>query len=163
MLPAPLPDHKANSIRQLQNFIRKLHGQSQGGGAGAGAAVTVETCMWLGFLDRHAQTLLGASLKPVKGKFGNVAYRSEQLVKAMLMSCMLRDRAELRRALIAAASFFLDADTAREIKTSLQDTHSVPSAATLSRHQLCIAVAWMMRHRRWNNKLAAKRVFGSTH
>jgi hypothetical protein len=152
-----VPLVNAGSVHSLSDFVRSLVAQVPC--AARTHEVLTSSRKWLQFLERQEDTLSGKHMMAVKvGKFGNVGYNSEQLVRALVMTDMMRNRAKLRSMLKMAASYLLDEDAAREITAALDQQHAMPSASTLTRHQLCVVCAFMIRcARRLDRLLRRKR------
>ena len=139
-IPMSVPTWTADNVGGLIEYIRKLH-------ASAFEPDERETLQWIQCLSNQKATMECVSVEAKRGQFGNVAYASKQMVLALLMSDCLRDRAKLKRVIAFAVSYVLDAPTAKHINDMLSAKVTVPSAPTLSRHQLCVHAAWLLRMR----------------
>ena len=151
----PLPEHNAHNALMLADFMKRLHHRVP---EDQRAGLTTECRKWVRFVDQHAKDLSAADgMAAGITSFGNRKYKAEQLVKALLMGDMLRDRSKLRRLLIMAASYVLDgAEAARVTEILRKDKYVVPSPATLTRHQLTIISAWFLRLQKRNDRLLSK-------
>ena len=96
-----LPTHDGSNTGLLGSFIRGLHKVVKLSPR-YDVALTTEAAMWVRFLDQHRLNLANAAAEQTKvstGRFGNKEYRTIQLVRALLMSDLLRDKAHLRHLL----------------------------------------------------------------
>ena len=145
---APIPPHTAQSVARFGDFIKRR--LSDIPRESINQALVTESRMWVGFVKRHSDTLSGQFFGAVRnGRFGNVMFQFEQLIQALLLGNLLRDRLKLKKVLKGACKFLLDRDTARSIIIALDRKHAVPSTATLTRHQLCGMVAFLRRYARY--------------
>ena len=144
VLPLSLPGFGPRALGQIANHIRTLwhHVQTN---TRMTAQATEESSLWLHWLEHYSQNSTFAST--LKGRFGQKTFQMEKLLHAFLTAELLRDRGSLLEVVSQGLRLVFDGPSAQAFTQYLhqgaQASSIVPSAATISRHQLTIHVAWL--------------------